>query len=81
MCWLRGSPRRISGAYSGIMLHASIVGLICSCCVSCTMFMLVMPCYSDDLMIIPVNPVISMLLSVLNASGYCELASTFNVLT
>ena len=31
MCWLRGNPSRINGAYSVIMLHASIVRLICSC--------------------------------------------------
>ena len=54
MWWLRCKPSRISGAYSVIMLHDSVVGLICSCGVSCIMFMLVMPCYSDDLMIIPV---------------------------
>ena len=47
-------PSRINGAYSVIMLHASIVGLISSCCVSCIIFMLAMPCYSDDIMIIPV---------------------------
>ena len=31
MWWLPGSPSRISGAYSVIMLHASIVRFICSC--------------------------------------------------
>ena len=71
MCWLRGNPSRISGAYSVIMLHDSIVGLICSCCVSCIMFKLFMLYYSDDIMLLSTQPVIAMLLFVLNASGYC----------
>ena len=45
ICWLRGNHSRLDGAWSVIMLHASIVGLICSCCDSCIVFMSVMPCY------------------------------------
>ena len=53
----------------------------CSCCVNYIMFKLFMLYCSDDIMLNSGLSCNCHAVVVLNASGYCELASTFIVLT